>query len=94
MAAVTSRGRAGVHVPHHAARPKSTERRTTPHLVPYEELADEIREYDRPAVRLIPSLLAGAAYTIARTPTSRPEQSGQARPSSSRSHAEGDARLP
>jgi hypothetical protein len=62
--------------------PKSTQRRTTPYLVPYGELADEIREYDRSAVRAIPSLLAGAGYTIARTPPHRPGRPDRTSPSS------------
>ncbi|MFN2497378.1 MAG: NAD-binding protein [Pseudonocardiaceae bacterium] len=47
--------------------PRNTKRRTTPYLVPYHELPTEIQEYDRSAVRAIPSLLASAGYGIVRT---------------------------
>jgi voltage-gated potassium channel Kch len=38
--------------------PRDPQRRTTPYLVPWEELAEEIREYDRLFVRQLPRLLA------------------------------------
>ncbi|MGH3916949.1 MAG: NAD-binding protein [Pseudonocardiaceae bacterium] len=47
--------------------PKNNKRRTTPYLVPYRELSPDIQEYDRSAVRAIPSLLASVGYRIART---------------------------
>lgn len=47
---------------------KSTEQRTTPYLVPYRDLPPEIKEYDRSAVRAIPSLLASVGHGIERIP--------------------------
>jgi hypothetical protein len=38
--------------------PRDPERRTTPYLVDWEELAEEVREYDRMFVRGLPTLLA------------------------------------
>ena len=39
---------------------RDPERKLTPYLVPWEELAEEVREYDREAVRAIPAVLAEA----------------------------------
>ncbi|MEZ5171680.1 MAG: NAD-binding protein [Acidimicrobiia bacterium] len=50
----------------HDARPKDASRRTTPHLVPWDDLEDDIRERDRSAVRAIPEFLARAGYQIVR----------------------------
>ncbi len=41
---------------------KDVENKTTPHLVPYDDLPDDVKEYDRESVRLIPGLLARAGY--------------------------------
>ena len=41
---------------------KNEERKTTPYLVPWADLEDEIREYDRQSSRLIPEVLEGAGY--------------------------------
>ena len=49
---------------------RDVERKISPHLVPYERLPEEIREYDREAVRAIPDLLAAAGLEI------RPAASG------------------
>jgi hypothetical protein len=38
--------------------PRDPERRTTPHLVDWDELSEEVREYDRIFVRGLPALLA------------------------------------
>lgn len=46
----------------YAPPPKDLEKKTTPHLVPWARLPDEIREYDRETVRLIPALLMQAGY--------------------------------
>jgi hypothetical protein len=35
---------------------KDTVRKTTPYLVPYDELSEEIKDYDRDAIRHIPAL--------------------------------------
>ncbi|HEV8612215.1 MAG TPA: RyR domain-containing protein [Gemmatimonadales bacterium] len=45
---------------------KDVERKLTPHLVPWEELAEETREYDREAVRAIPELLGEAGFEVRR----------------------------
>ena len=46
---------------------RDVERRRTPHLVPWEELPEEIREYDRDAVRAIPAVLAEAGLGVYRS---------------------------
>ena len=45
---------------------KDAERKTSPHLVPWEELSEEIREYDRDTVRGLPALLGAAGLRIIR----------------------------
>lgn len=54
--------------------PRDARRRTTPYLVPYEELTEEIREHDRAAVRAIPALLAMVGLRIRRTRGPAPAQ--------------------
>lgn len=49
-----------------APGPKNLLRRTSPYLVPWAELPDEVREYDRQSVRLIPELLAAAGTKAVR----------------------------
>ena len=39
---------------------KNVEKKTTPYLIPYSELSEEIKDYDRVTIRNIPSL----AYMI------------------------------
>jgi hypothetical protein len=46
--------------------PKNIEKRTSPYLVPWEDLPPEIQEYDRRAVRGLPSFLAQAGFQIYR----------------------------
>ncbi len=46
--------------------PKDTARRMTPYLVDYNELTDEIKDYDRDAVRNLPKLVAMAGGKIRR----------------------------
>jgi hypothetical protein len=46
--------------------PRDNERRLNPSLVPWKELPDEIREYDRNAIRVFPKLLAAAGYELSR----------------------------
>ena len=41
---------------------KNIEEKTTPHLVPWKELSQEIQDYDRKSVRVIPELLGEAGY--------------------------------
>ena len=45
---------------------KSTEHKVTPYLVPYEELSEEVREYDREPVRTMASLLRSAGFALCR----------------------------
>jgi hypothetical protein len=49
------------------AGPRNRDERTTPYLVDYCELADDVRELDRAAVRAIPALLHEAGLGIQRT---------------------------
>lgn len=52
---------------------KNVPRKTTPYLVPFEELPADIAEYDRIFVREIPGLLILAGLEVVRAPTmSRP----------------------
>jgi hypothetical protein len=46
---------------------KDIERKKSPYLVPWEELSEEIREYDRDTVRGLPALLSGTGFRIVRT---------------------------
>jgi hypothetical protein len=45
---------------------RDVERKVTPFLVPWEALSEEIREYDRDAVRAIPDLLRLAGMEVRR----------------------------
>ncbi len=47
---------------------KDDDRRTSPHLVSWTELADDIREYDRQTVREIPEFLAKIGLAVQRRP--------------------------
>ena len=47
---------------------KDDERKTSPHLVAWSELPDDVREYDRRTVRKIPEFLAEAKRTVRRKP--------------------------
>jgi len=56
---------------------KDVTRKTTPYLVPFEELPADIAEYDRIFVREIPRLLIAASLQVVRAPaTSRPVSAG------------------
>jgi hypothetical protein len=46
--------------------PRDPEKKTTPYLVAYKDLAEEIKELDRQAVRQIPRLLATAGFEMHR----------------------------
>jgi hypothetical protein len=48
---------------------KDVTHKTTPYLVPFEELPAEIAEFDRMYVREIPRLLASVGLQVVRTPT-------------------------
>jgi hypothetical protein len=49
--------------------PRDVTRMTSPYLVPWGELEEGIRDYDREAVREIPGLLAAAGFEIYRLKT-------------------------
>ncbi|MEX2210527.1 MAG: NAD-binding protein [Gaiellaceae bacterium] len=49
-----------------APGPKDPERRTHPDIVPFHELADEVKELDRMVVRRLPELFAAGGYRIRR----------------------------
>lgn len=46
--------------------PKNIAEKTTPYLVPWDELSEEIKDYDRNAVRILPAILAKADFRIER----------------------------
>jgi len=52
---------------------KNIRERTTPYLVPWEELTEEIRERDRAFVRGLPRFLAGVGFKVCRVGKARPE---------------------
>lgn len=60
---VTERRAAGWTLGRH----RDVERKISPYLVPWEQLAEEIREYDREAVLAIPEILAEAGLEIRRS---------------------------
>lgn len=43
---------------------KDLDRKTSPHLVPWDELSDDVKEFDRNAVRGLPAFLATAGFAI------------------------------
>jgi hypothetical protein len=45
---------------------RDPEHKRTPHLVPWDELSEDIREYDRNTVRALPGILASAGFAVAR----------------------------
>lgn len=53
------------------ASEKDVEAKESPYLVPYEDLPDEIKEYDRNVVRLIPVVLARAGLRVVRVGTEK-----------------------
>jgi hypothetical protein len=50
----------------YASAPKSVERKTSPDLVPWDELSEPAKEKDRGTVRGLPSFLAGAGFQVCR----------------------------
>jgi len=50
----------------YAPGPKNIKKKKSPHLVPWKELSEEIKEYDRNMVRGLPSFLAQAGFQIYR----------------------------
>lgn len=55
---------------------KDVRRRKSPYLVPWEELPEAIREYDRVVVRGIPAFLARAGFRVVRGEEARLGRSG------------------
>ncbi len=49
-----------------SAGPRDVARKTSPYLVPWDDLEEKIKDYDRRAVREIPELLASAGFEIYR----------------------------
>lgn len=49
-----------------AGSPRDDERRIHPDLVPYDELSEQSREYDRVAVRTIMRILEQAGFAVVR----------------------------
>jgi voltage-gated potassium channel Kch len=47
--------------------PRNPDHKITPYLAPYAEIADDVREWDRQAVRAIPDVLAAAGYEVRRS---------------------------
>lgn len=54
--------------------PRDPMKRTTPYLVPWEELSERMRDYDRLFVRLMPELLREQGYRIVRRAPERSER--------------------
>jgi hypothetical protein len=52
---------------HYAPGPKNIEKKTTPYLVSWEQLPEDIKELDRNMVRGLPAFLARAGFQIYRT---------------------------
>jgi hypothetical protein len=50
----------------HKPGPKDIKKKSTPYLVSWEVLPEDIREYDRNTVRNLPSFLAQAGFQIYR----------------------------
>ena len=50
----------------YAPAPKNIKKKTTPYLVPWEELTEDIKELDRNTVRDLPGLLARIGFQIYR----------------------------
>ncbi|NOZ19839.1 MAG: Ryanodine receptor Ryr [Planctomycetes bacterium] len=46
--------------------PRDDKKKTSPHLIPWDDLEDEVREWDRQAVRGIPEFMADAGFEIYR----------------------------
>jgi TrkA-N domain/RyR domain len=47
---------------------KDDRRKTTPYLVGWDELADDVKEYDRVAMRALPEMLMNAGFEVVRLP--------------------------
>jgi hypothetical protein len=52
---------------------KDIGKRTTPYLVPWEELNEDIRERDRAFIRDLPRFLAAVGFKVCRFGQARPE---------------------
>jgi hypothetical protein len=55
---------------------RDPQRRTTPYLVPWQELSEDVREKDRLFVRALPRLLASVGLQALRREDLRPQPSG------------------
>jgi voltage-gated potassium channel Kch len=55
---------------------RDSEDKRTPHLVPWGQLSEDIREYDRNTVRALPGILATAGFAVARPPVAGPAPDG------------------
>jgi len=42
----------------YANGPKDLDKKTSPYMIPYDSLTNDIQEYDRQTVRIVPDLLA------------------------------------
>ena len=51
---------------------RDPEHKQTPYLVPWDELSEDIRDYDRNTVRAMPGVLGSAGFAIARPPVTAP----------------------
>jgi len=51
----------------YAAGPKDIGNKTSPYIIPYDKLPNEIQEYDRQTVRIVPDLLADVGYELYRS---------------------------
>ncbi|MBN2246142.1 MAG: NAD-binding protein [Candidatus Aminicenantes bacterium] len=58
----------------YSLNPKDIQEKTTPYLVPWDELSEEIKELDRDTVRNLPVLLARAGFQIYRRKNPRKEE--------------------
>ena len=45
---------------------KNVEKKTSPYLVPWDELSEEVKEWDRVTIRGVPGFLARAEFQIVR----------------------------
>lgn len=57
----------------HAPGEKDIDRKTTPHMIPWDELSDQVKEWDRVFIRGLPRFLARVGLQIVRLSAGRPE---------------------
>jgi hypothetical protein len=51
----------------YAPNPKDTEKKTSPYLIPWEELPEDIKEYDRENTRMLPDFLSRGGFQVYRS---------------------------